>query len=133
MCLRRVGPHFCAGPYTSACAESPALSVVDRSIPQEGAVSKSSTWPETRTVNPVPDVGTQDWVIWAAWADRITFEEIRQVTGLTEAEVIRLMRRSLKRKRFERWRARATHRSLKHRRRFQARREVLKSWDLDDE
>ena len=101
-------------------------------------MSKSATWPTTRTVNPVPPVGTTDWVIWAAWADRITFEEIEEVSGLSEAEVIRLMRRHLKRRSFERWRARATTQSLKHRRRFQAAvaepmgesRVVLATWAL---
>lgn len=91
-------------------------------------MSKSETWPRTRTANPVPPVGTTDWVIWAAWADRVTFEEIQEVSGLGEAAVINLMRRSLKRSRFKRWRARATTRSIKHRRRFQAQREALKSW-----
>ena len=91
-------------------------------------MSKSETWPRTRTVNPVPPAGTTDWVIWAAWADRITFEEIEEVSGLNEAAVIKLMRRSLKRSRFKRWRARATTQSIKHRRRFQVRREALRGW-----
>jgi len=34
--------------------------------------------------------------IWAAWADRITFEEIEKKTGKTESEVIKIMRRSVK-------------------------------------
>ena len=91
-------------------------------------MSKPKTWPQTRTSNPVPPQGTTDWVIWAAWADRITFEEIEEVSGLTESEVIKLMRRSLKRSSFKRWRARATQQSLKHRRRFQAVRESFKPW-----
>jgi uncharacterized protein (TIGR03643 family) len=94
-------------------------------------VPKSTSWPETRTANPVPPVGTTDWVIWAAWADRITFEEIQEVSGLREADVIRLMRRSLKRSSFKRWRARATSQSIKHRKRFQVERRSLKSWHLD--
>ena len=91
-------------------------------------MSKSETWPRTRTVNPVPPAGTTDWVIWAAWADRITFEEIEEVSGMNEAAVIKLMRRSLKRSSFKRWRARASTQSIKHRRRFQAQREALKEW-----
>ena len=39
---------------------------------------------------------TQDWIVWAAWADRITFEEIEKKTGKTESEVIKIMRRSVK-------------------------------------
>ena len=92
---------------------------------------KSTSWPETRTTNPVPPVGTTDWVIWAAWADRITFEEIQEVSGLSEAAVIRLMRRTLKRSSFKRWRARATSQSIKHRTRFRAQRATLKSWRFD--
>ena len=87
---------------------------------------KPKTWPTTKTVKPVPPVGTEDWIIWAAWADRITFEEIREVSGYAEKDVIRLMRRSLKRSSFRRWRARARHQSLKHRKRFQKSREALR-------
>ena len=46
--------------------------------------------------NPEPEVNDPDWVIWAAWADRITFEEIEKKTGKTESEVIKIMRRSVK-------------------------------------
>ena len=38
----------------------------------------------TLTKNPEPKKNTKDWVIWAAWADRITFEEIHKKTGLRE-------------------------------------------------
>lgn len=89
-------------------------------------MSKNGTWPESRTLLPAPDVGTTDWVVWAAWADRITFEEIEAVSGLTEKEVIRVMRGALKKSSFKRWRARATSQSLKHRKRFQAQREAYK-------
>ena len=37
-----------------------------------------------------------DWVIWAAWADRITFEDIKKIAGKTENEVIKIMRKNLK-------------------------------------
>ncbi|MEO0793825.1 MAG: TIGR03643 family protein [Verrucomicrobiota bacterium] len=55
-------------------------------------------------------------IIGMAWSDRISFEEIEKDTGLTEAEVIRLMRRSLKRRSFQVWRARVSGRLTKHRR-----------------
>ncbi len=42
---------------------------------------KKSHRPVTRTKNPEPPVNSPDWVIWAAWADRITFEEIKKKTG----------------------------------------------------
>ena len=89
-------------------------------------MSKPGRWPETRTCSPVPDEGTTDWVIWAAWADRVTFEEIEAKTGLSQAAVIRLMRRSLKPRSFRRWRARATTQSLKHRKRFAASRDAIR-------
>ena len=96
-------------------------------------MSKDGDRPQTRTAHPEPRVGTTDWVVWAAWADRITFEEIQEVSGLTESEVIALMRRTLKRSRFKRWRARASSQSLKHRRRFQAQRQALRSWSVATE
>ena len=41
---------------------------------------------------------SDDDVIGMAWADRISFEEIKKKTGLTEKEVIKIMRKNLKRK-----------------------------------
>ena len=58
---------------------------------------KSFTRPVTKTSNPQPkNKKSKDWIIWAAWADRITFEEIFEKTGKTEAEVIKFMRKTLK-------------------------------------
>jgi hypothetical protein len=34
--------------------------------------------PVTKFKNPEPNIKSPDWVIWAAWADRITFEEIKE-------------------------------------------------------
>lgn len=48
----------------------------------------------------------QDRIIEMAWEDRTPFEAIRAQFGLSEAEVITLMRRSLKRSSFELWRKR---------------------------
>lgn len=81
--------------------------------------------PFTRTRNPEPDRDGEDWIIWAAWADRVSFEYIEEQTGLGEAEVIRLMRRRLKPASFRRWRRRASGQSTKHRRRFALRRREL--------
>ena len=61
----------------------------------------------TKVKNPEPKVGTRDWVIWAAWADRITFEDIESKTGLSEGNVIKIMRKSLKTSSFKLWRKRA--------------------------
>ena len=52
-------------------------------------MKKKGRIPVTRVKNPEPDITDPDWVIWAAWADRITFEEIEKKTGKTESEVIK--------------------------------------------
>ena len=71
--------------------------------------------PVTRVKNSEPNIKSPDWVIWAASADRITFEEIKKTTGMTESEVIKVMRRTLKRNSFKLWRKRVRTKSLKHR------------------
>ena len=57
---------------------------------------KKSRRPLTKVKNPEPKVGSESWVVWAAWADRITFEDIKSKTGLSEGDVIKIMRRSIK-------------------------------------
>ncbi len=59
-------------------------------------------------------------VIRYAWEDRRTFDEIFERTGLSESEVIHLMRNSLKPKSFKNWRARVTGRITKHRKLLRA-------------
>jgi len=71
----------------------------------------------------MPPKGTEDWIVWAAWADRITFEEIYQICGKTESEVIKTMRKKLKPSSFRKWRARANQVSHKHQKRFKSLRE----------
>ena len=87
--------------------------------------------PQTRVKKPEPNVGTDAWLIWAAWADRITFEEIKEKTGLTESNVIKKMQRLLAPKDFRRWRKRANTVSIKHRRKFQLSRHDEDRWDTD--
>ena len=41
-------------------------------------MKKKGHRPVTRVKNPEPKIEDPDWVIWAAWADRITFEEIKK-------------------------------------------------------
>jgi len=53
-------------------------------------------------------------VIEMAWEDRTPFEAIAQLYGITEPELIKLMRRELKPGSFRLWRARVTGRSSKH-------------------
>ena len=59
-------------------------------------------------------------VIGMAWADRISFEEIKKKTGLTEKEVIKIMRKNLKRKSYLLWRKRVRGRITKHRKLFKS-------------
>ena len=79
---------------------------------------KKSKVPETRVKNPEPNLNSPDWVIWAAWADRVTFEEIKKKTGKSESDVIKIMRRNLKPSSFRLWRQRAKRKSIKHRKKF---------------
>ena len=79
---------------------------------------KKSKLPETRVKNPEPNLNSPDWVIWAAWADRMTFEEIKKKTGKSENDVIKIMRRNLKPSSFRLWRERAKRKSIKHRKKF---------------
>ena len=81
-------------------------------------MSKKSNFPETKVKNKEPSTKNSDWIIWAAWADRITFEEIFEKTGKTEAEVIKFMRKSLKPSSFKLWRRRVAEKSIKHRKLF---------------
>ena len=82
-------------------------------------MKKKGRIPITRVKNPEPDISDPDWVIWAAWADRITFEEINKRTGKSESEVIKIMRRSLKPSSFRLWRKRVNSQSIKHRKKFE--------------
>ena len=59
-------------------------------------------------------------VIGMAWADRISFEEIKKKTGLSEKEIIKIMRKNLKRKSYLLWRKRVRGRSTKHRKLFKS-------------
>lgn len=68
-------------------------------------------------------------IIRLAWEDRTTFEDIERKTGLTEAEVIKVMRRELKPSSFRMWRKRVNGRLTKHRKRFEQ--EVLKRRQID--
>ena len=68
-----------------------------------------------------------DWIIWAAWADRITFEEIEKKTGKKESDVIKIMRRSLKPSSFRLWRKRVKQKSIKHRKKFEYSRKEITS------
>lgn len=53
-------------------------------------------------------------IVEMAWEDRTPFEAILRDYGLTEADVIRLMRSELKAGSFRLWRARVSGRKTKH-------------------
>lgn len=53
-------------------------------------------------------------LIEMAWEDRTPFDAIEKIFGLSEPQVIQLMRSELKRRSFELWRKRVTGRATKH-------------------
>jgi uncharacterized protein (TIGR03643 family) len=54
-------------------------------------------------------------VIGMAWSDQISFDEIEKKTGLSEKEIIKIMRTKLKKKSYILWRKRVRGRLTKHR------------------
>jgi uncharacterized protein (TIGR03643 family) len=56
-------------------------------------------------------------IIRMAWADDVSFDKIKKDRGLSEAEVIKLMRANLKASSFKLWRKRVSGRSSKHEKR----------------
>ncbi|MDC0427084.1 TIGR03643 family protein [Pelagibacteraceae bacterium] len=89
-------------------------------------MKKKSLFPLTKVKNPEPNIKDKNWIIWAAWADRITFEEIKEKTGKTESDVIKIMRKNLKPSSFRLWRKRAHNTSIKHRKKFQLQRKKMR-------
>ena len=89
-------------------------------------MKKKSLIPETRIKNPEPSKLDNNWIIWAAWADRITFEEIKEKTGKSEGDVIKIMRKNLKPGSFKLWRKRVHKTSIKHRKKFKLERKKLR-------
>ena len=88
---------------------------------------KKNNVPKTKVKNPEPNgFSTNEWIIWAAWADRITFEEIFEKSGKRESEVIKLMRRSLKPSSFRLWRKRVHTKSIKNRKKFEEERKRIR-------
>jgi uncharacterized protein (TIGR03643 family) len=63
---------------------------------------------------PPLDEQARDRVIEMAWEDRTPFEAIAQQFGLSEKQVIAVMRRSMKPSSFKMWRRRVTGRKTKH-------------------
>lgn len=63
---------------------------------------------------PELDSATLDRVVEMAWEDRTPFEAIALQYGLSEKQVIVLMRREMKASSFRMWRRRVTGRKTKH-------------------
>ena len=55
-----------------------------------------------------------DRIIGMAWEDRTPFDVIKSQFGVSEKEVIKIMRTELKRTSFNRWRKRVSGRKTKH-------------------
>jgi uncharacterized protein (TIGR03643 family) len=66
-------------------------------------------------LNANPAISTSE-IIALAWADDVSFDRIKRDTGLSEREVIVIMRGQLKPRSFELWRARVSGRKAKHER-----------------
>ena len=56
-----------------------------------------------------------DRIIGMAWEDRTTFDTIKDQFGISEAEVIKIMRANMKQSSFKMWRERVHGRKTKHR------------------
>ena len=54
-------------------------------------------------------------IIGMAWSDRVSFEEIKKKTDFSEKEIIKIMRKGLKRKSYILWKKRVEVRIIKHR------------------
>ncbi len=55
-----------------------------------------------------------DRIVGMAWEDRTTFDGIKRQFGISEAQVIELMRREMKASSFRMWRERVQGRATKH-------------------
>ena len=82
--------------------------------------------PITKVKDPEPNSMSPDWVVWAAQADRITFEEIKKKSGYSESDVIKIMRKKLKPSSFRLWRKTAKNQSIKHRKKFELSRKEIR-------
>ena len=56
-----------------------------------------------------------DRIIGMAWEDRISFDVIKDQFGISEAQVIKIMRANMKTSSFKMWRERVHGRKTKHR------------------
>ena len=66
-----------------------------------------------KSLNPLSEADTSR-LIEMAWEDRTPFDAIERNFGLSESQVIAMMRTVLKRSSFKLWRKRVTGRATKH-------------------
>ncbi|KFJ43397.1 TIGR03643 family protein [Francisella philomiragia] len=57
---------------------------------------------------------TTSEIIEMAWCDKTSFDSIKNITGLSEPQVIKIMRNNLKPSSFKLWRKRVSGRVAKH-------------------
>lgn len=57
---------------------------------------------------------TESEIVAMAWCDFTSFDAIKAQSGLSEPEVIAVMRRNMKQSSFRMWRKRASGRTAKH-------------------
>ncbi len=57
---------------------------------------------------------TESEIVQMGWCDFTSFDAIKAQSGLTEPEVIAIMRRNMKPRSFRMWRKRASGRAAKH-------------------
>ncbi len=68
---------------------------------------------DRQTVKSLSDIDI-DRIVEMAWEDRTTFDTIYDQFGVSESEVIKIMRKSMKRSSFLMWRERVSGRKTKH-------------------
>lgn len=72
-------------------------------------------WPASQPkMRPRAEKPTDSEVIELAWCDDTSFDSIKFQTGLSEPEVIKLMRSKMKPSSFRMWRKRVAGRATKH-------------------
>ena len=89
-------------------------------------MKKKSFIPQTKVKNPEPKEKDNNWIIWAAWADRITFEEIKDKTGKTESDVIKLMRKTLRTGTYRLRKKKNHNKNIKHRKKLKKKKKKMR-------
>ena len=70
-----------------------------------------------------------DSIIQLAWHDNSSFEKIFRLYGVSEKDVILIMRKNLKSGSFKVWRKRVTGRKLKHEKKFKLLNKKINSYE----